>query len=342
MDDAGDAKMFSELKDTAESMLKNVNISSMTDLFNVDNLELGGGNLPPGSVLSLASVIGMAMIAQYISIGDVNDKKPSGAQFRSIDRISDRKFVVRRRKKKKRYPYYETEKDFPHYSGNKKRYFYHNDIQPAALDVPAIEDYEDIDFYEDKNYEYIDQEDMETIKLNFETNRKISEENSEKVKNVKFNFKPIDYDNYEYEEVGILNFRKAPPKSVSSFNKRLSKRRYPAAVPPAVHLVRPRKKRPIYAYGHLKNKPRVGTSPFLEGLGSRFDFGSMVTIAGFWYIWQAYLSGLVPTSIIQDLASNLGNFGRSADSDTRISDIINKIKTYKYGPEARDSEYKKL
>lgn len=58
MDDAGDAKMFSELKDTAESMLKNVNISSMTDLFNVDNLELGGGNLPPGSVLSLASVIG--------------------------------------------------------------------------------------------------------------------------------------------------------------------------------------------------------------------------------------------------------------------------------------------
>ena len=58
MDDAGDAKMFSELKDTAESMLKNVNISSMTELFNVDNLELGGGNLPPGSVLSLASVIG--------------------------------------------------------------------------------------------------------------------------------------------------------------------------------------------------------------------------------------------------------------------------------------------
>ena len=51
-------------------------------------------------------------------------------------------------------------------------------------------------------------------------------------------------------------------------------------------------------------RPRVGTSPFLEGLGtrlsayhcfylnktkSRFDFGTMVSIAGFWYIWQAYL-----------------------------------------------------
>ena len=159
------------------------------------------------------------------------------------------------------------------------------------MDVPAIDNYdEDIDFYEDKNYEYIDQEDMETIKLNFETNRKISEENNEKVKDVKFNFKPVDYDNYEYEDVGILNFRKPPPKPMSSvFNKRLSKRRNPSRAAPAIHLVRPRKKRPIYAYGQIKNKQRVETSPFLEGLGSRFDFGSIVTIAGFWYIWQAYL-----------------------------------------------------
>ena len=41
------------------------------------------------------------------------------------------------------------------------------------------------------------------------------------------------------------------------------------------------------------------------------------------YLFQ---SGLVPTSIIQDLANNIGNFGRSADSDMRISDIINQIK----------------
>merc|ERR1719350_1431678 len=106
---------------------------------------------------------------------------------------------------------------------------------------------------------------METVKLKFETNRKISEENSEKVKNVKFNFKPVDYDNYEYEEVGILNFRKPPQKPLSSvFNKRLSKRRNPYVVQPAIHLVRPRKKHPIpiYAYGHIRNKKRVGTSPF--------------------------------------------------------------------------------
>ena len=34
---------------------------------------------------------------------------------------------------------------------------------------------------------------------------------------------------------------------------------------------------------------RVGTSPFLEGIGSRFDFPTLVVIAGLWFIWQNYL-----------------------------------------------------
>ena len=58
MTDISDAKMFGELKEKAESVLHNMNISSLTNMFNVDSLELGEGNLPPGSVLSLASVIG--------------------------------------------------------------------------------------------------------------------------------------------------------------------------------------------------------------------------------------------------------------------------------------------
>ena len=58
MADISDAKMFGELKETAESVLHNVNISSLTNMFNADSLELGEGNLAPGSVLSLASVIG--------------------------------------------------------------------------------------------------------------------------------------------------------------------------------------------------------------------------------------------------------------------------------------------
>merc|ERR1712079_348357 len=206
-----------------------MNISSVTELFKVDSLDLGEGNLPPGSVFSLASVIGLAMIAQQLSARNVKDDTPTpDTLFPAVDQISNRRLLVRRRKKKKkkkRIPYYETGKDFPHHTGDKKRFVYQNDIHdilPQSVhDVPAIDDYDEIDFYEDKNYEYIDQEDMPAIKLNFETNRKISEENSDKIKDVKFNFKPIDYDNYEYEEVGILNFRKPPPKPVSSFNKRL-------------------------------------------------------------------------------------------------------------------------
>jgi len=325
MADIGEAKMFSEIKETASTLLNSMNVSSVSDIFNADKLDFGEGNLPPSSVASLASVIGLAMIAQSL----LGPGELSKGEFTNVDKISDRKLVVRRRKKKRKYPYYESEKDFPHHSGHKNRYFYHNNIQnhkPLEFaDVPAIDDYDDIDFYEDKNYEYIDQEDMEAIKLNFETNRKISEENSDKVKNIKFNFKPIDYDNYEYEEVGLLNFRKTPPATESTFNKRLSKRRYPSAYPPAIHIVRPRRKQPIYAYGHLRGKKRVGTSPFLEGLGSRFDFGSMVTIAGLWYIWQAYLSGFVPTSIVQDLVNNIGVFGRSAKSDPKIQDVADLI-----------------
>ena len=61
MDSVGDPKMFSELQETAESVFKNMNISSVTELFKVDSLDLGEGNLPPGSVFSLASVIGNSL-----------------------------------------------------------------------------------------------------------------------------------------------------------------------------------------------------------------------------------------------------------------------------------------
>jgi len=69
----------------------------------------------------------------------------------------------------------------------------------------------------------------------------------------------------------------------------------------------------------------VGTSPFLEGLGSRFDFSTMVSIAGLWYVWNAYLSGFVPTTIVQDLVNNVNGLGRSSEMEAQISSIIHKI-----------------
>ena len=79
-------------------------------------------------------------------------------------------------------------------------------------------DYNYPDFYDEKNYEYIDGEEVDKIQLNMESNRKISDEE------FKFNFKPLDYDSYEFDDVGILNFNKPPTKSLSQ--KTISKRRF--------------------------------------------------------------------------------------------------------------------
>ena len=41
---------------------------------------------------------------------------------------------------------------------------------------------------------------------------------------VEFKFEKIDYDNYEFEDVGLLNFNK-PPREILS-EKKISKRRF--------------------------------------------------------------------------------------------------------------------
>ena len=81
-------------------------------------------------------------------------------------------------------------------------------------------DYNYPDFYDEKNYEYIDGVDVDKIQLQLESNRKISDDGEE----LKFNFKPLDYDSYEFDDVGILNFNKPPTKTVSQ--KTISKRRF--------------------------------------------------------------------------------------------------------------------
>ena len=62
--------------------------------------------------------------------------------------------------------------------------------------------------------------DVDKIQLNIESNRKISDDGEE----VQFNFKPLDYDSYEFDDVGILNFNKPTTKSLSQ--RTLSKRRF--------------------------------------------------------------------------------------------------------------------
>ena len=53
-----------------------------------------------------------------------------------------------------------------------------------------------------------------------ESNRKISDDGEE----VEFNFEKIDYDNYEFDDVGLLNFNKPPHQPLPE--KQLTKRRF--------------------------------------------------------------------------------------------------------------------
>ena len=105
-------------------------------------------------------------------------------------------------------------------------------------------------------------------------------------------------------------------------------------------VVRRRRPRPI-SYGLLKIKPKVGTSPFLQTMGSVFDFPSMAAVAGAWFVWQNYLVShsrdcrlqshciqvnLVPTTVLSDFVSSL-NLGRSSESPEH-KEILESIQDF--------------
>ena len=110
-------------------------------------------------------------------------------------------------------------------------------------DFDDDDDYE-VDFYEDKNYEYIDQDRVESLlHHNIVHNHKMGLAFTESEKGMKFNFSPLDYNNYDYEEVGNLNFggawshhepdrgrryrrRKYHPKNRIFFSKRKLRKRF--------------------------------------------------------------------------------------------------------------------
>jgi len=242
-----------------------------------------GTDLHPASILSLGTVIGLAMMAQSLAQSRVR------ANRRKLPIIPWGSKKKKRRKKKKKRPTRPT---------------------PSPILGPEM--------FENKDYEYIDQEDIEKLRDKFENNRKTSEKNSEEADSLELKFEPVDYSNYEYDEVGLLDF-KEPPLQGKTDNQ-LSKRQYLAGLG-KIHIVSRKRLRPppgVIAY----LRPKVGRSPFLEGLGSRFDFSTMVTIAGLWYIWQAYLSDLVPNTILQDFVNSIG---RSATTETVIKQLLRDI-----------------
>ena len=52
---------------------------------------------------------------------------------------------------------------------------------------------------------------------------------------------------------------------------------------------------------NLRRKPEVRSSALRNGLKQNFDFSSVITIAGLWAIWQAYLVKII---ILISISSN--------------------------------------
>ena len=69
---------------------------------------------------------------------------------------------------------------------------------------------EEVDFYEDKQYEYIDGDEMEDFKSYFKNHRNHNQDWGEVLPEMEQNFKVLNYDDYEYLEIGVLNFMKPP------------------------------------------------------------------------------------------------------------------------------------
>ena len=138
-----------------------------------------------------------------------DDESPKGFENRN----NIKKYYRRKRKRRR--------KPFDFYPGS----FIDNKLDldkktPPFKEYKDFEDYDyEIDFYEDKNYEYIDQDDgASEMKKNFIINHKIGYDFNDS-KN-EFHFEPLDYSNYDYVEVGNLNFRG------SNNNERYKRRRY--------------------------------------------------------------------------------------------------------------------
>jgi len=311
--------------------------------------------VPINSVLSVATVIGMATMLQNI-LSDQKHKVNNNDQGRSVstshfqnaNNIFGKKRKRRRRKRKHPKTHQNNSKHNIEVQNNNNKIYFSQNISPYNDDGHdnnySFKDFEDednknldyiVDFYEDKNYEYIDQEDSESMSFN---------ELDANLFKMKFDFDNIDYDNYEYEEVGVLNFRK-PVKITSEepvlftdrkrgdfegsghFDNVLSKRKVPlrlesndAYFQPLHHEIKHRRLKPVPARYQRKESA-------LDGFQSSVDLSSLLTIGGLWLIWQVYLSGsgLIPSTSLNELWDNIGNYGRRDTSlDSEILEILKK------------------
>jgi len=320
--------------------------------------------VPINSVLSVATVIGMATMLQNILseqkhkvINNDQGRSVSNGHFHDVNNILGKK--KKRRKRRRKHPKNHQNSSRHQIKVPKNQIYFSQNISPYNTDDVHVngysyKDFEDednknpdyfVDFYEDKNYEYIDQDDSESMSF---------DELDANLFKMKFDFNNIDYDNYEYEEVGVLNFREPvqfqsekPVKSdkkigefVNSghFDNVLSKRKVPLRQESNNFYFQPLH----HEMKHRRLKPTrlQRTESALDGFQSSVDLSSLLTIGGLWLIWQVYLSGsgLIPSTSLNELWNNIGNYGREDNSlDSEILEILSKKSIESYSSRQKQS-----
>jgi len=200
-------------------------------------LDLGSETLPPKAALSLASMIGLAMVVQQMV-------SPSRSRRRLSRRILRPPLPNSFSELDANTPYRQQGTPYDKYGD--QDYEYADPEKPYQEEYTGgYSDYSSKDF-ENPDYEYIDQEEIERLKGFWENNRKTSEANNFNLDDIQLDFDQLDYENYDYAGIGVLNFNKAPPSPSRRPNRRrpsakISKRQHlrPRAT---VHIVR--RKRP--------------------------------------------------------------------------------------------------
>ena len=143
-------------------------------------------------------------------INNDQGRSVSNGHFHDVNNILGKK--KKRRKRRRKHPKNHQSSSKHQIKVPKNQIYFSQNISPYNNDDVHVngysyKDFEDednknpdyfVDFYEDKNYEYIDQDDSESMSF---------DELDANLFKMKFDFNNIDYDNYEYEEVGVLNFR---------------------------------------------------------------------------------------------------------------------------------------
>lgn len=241
--------------------------------------------VPLNSVLSAASMIGMAMMLRGYLFGSGDDEDTS--EERSFDNTR----MFKRKRRRRKYPRKKLFKYPESYSF--QDYEEDNAKSPLDLIYNDFEDYSSpehvIDFYEDKNYEYIDQDDSASMNMN----------DIDNINNLKFKFENIDYDNYEYEEVGVLDFREPVRQqqetSEANQSQTFFKRRQRFRPKKRVHysgmkyLPKNRLLNRRLKHDQEDDRRKRKRSNTLAGLQTTFDLSSLITIGGLWAIWQVFL-----------------------------------------------------